>query len=99
VAISLLFLASPALSASYKFTPINYPGVTITAVTGINETGQIVGEYGAGGHASGFRGTLIPSIIPSIMLLLARQGAIAQTDFYPAFTPPPCSYSAPASWA
>jgi probable HAF family extracellular repeat protein len=34
---------------SYAFTMINYPGTQFTSLTGMNDSGQIVGNYGIGG--------------------------------------------------
>ena len=40
-----LALSSPAVAAPYTFTTIDVPGSTETRALGINEVGQIVGEF------------------------------------------------------
>jgi hypothetical protein len=50
----LLFTANLAQSA-YTYTTVDYPGATSTAVTGINDSGTIVGIYVMGGVAHGFQ--------------------------------------------
>jgi len=44
-AMPVSLLASPVGSASYNFTPLTYPGATITGAYGNNDLGQVVGEY------------------------------------------------------
>ena len=38
----------------YTFTSIDPPGSTLTDARGINDAGQIVGDFDAGGHGAGF---------------------------------------------
>src|SRR5688572_15011385 len=39
---------------SVAFTPIDVPGATLTDANGINDAGQVVGSYTAGGITHGF---------------------------------------------
>jgi probable HAF family extracellular repeat protein len=53
--LSMLILATPAVAGQYVFTTIDVPGATSTlGAFGINNAGQIVGEYMAGGKVHGF---------------------------------------------
>ena len=49
----LMGLTGPA-KAQYMFTPIDFPGATRNFALGINNAGQIVGQYGDGGPRHGF---------------------------------------------
>jgi hypothetical protein len=57
LALALLFAmaAAHADPGSYNFTPVVYPGSTATVVLGINNSGQISGEYSG---TNAFTGTL-----------------------------------------
>src|ERR687893_276481 len=50
---------SPANAANFNFTKIDVPGEVDTVATGINDAGQIVGEFfgGGGGGIHGFLNT------------------------------------------
>jgi probable HAF family extracellular repeat protein len=52
-----------------EFTTVDFPGSTATLALGINDHGQIVGVYAAGGAAHGFLAT--PVAAPSTLLLLS----------------------------
>ena len=43
--ILLAWMVAPGLAAPYHFTTLMYPGSSMTGSYGINDLGQIVGEY------------------------------------------------------
>jgi hypothetical protein len=63
---------SPALAST--FSTIDVPGATFTQTRRINDRGQIVGFYGAGGTNHGFvleKGTFTPIDVPGATFTLA----------------------------
>ncbi len=50
----LLGVFSPAMAVNYSFTTIDVPGAVETNAFGINNSGQIVGEFTASSRAHGF---------------------------------------------
>jgi len=54
LALVLACTAERAEATEYMFTLIDYPGATHTYAFGINDSGQIVGQYEVGGRSHGF---------------------------------------------
>jgi uncharacterized membrane protein len=46
--------AHSALASPFAFATIDFPGSTSTAAFGLNNSGQVVGDYGPGGAIQGF---------------------------------------------
>jgi len=62
--------ASAALATDYEFTTIDFPGAHFSETLGINNVGDVVGAYGAGGPEHGFllsRGTFSTIDVPGIV--------------------------------
>lgn len=65
---AFVLLAVTSAAAQYTFTSLDYPGAKNTSITGINERGDMVGQWTSplgGGHAMLLqRGQYIPLMIP-----------------------------------
>src|SRR4051812_42092685 len=66
---------SSANAANFSFTPIDVPGASLTAAAGINDTGQIVGEFVDSTGIHGFLntgGSFIPIDVPGAFSTFAQ---------------------------